>query len=81
MICMYFEISEMKLSITSLYIISYAPEYGIIWTENSDMIDKFISEILKNELSVIQALTEKPKTVLLTPSRSIYMTQTLQERK
>ena len=50
----YFSISEIKLSITSLYIISDAPKYDIIWIENSDMIDSFISEILKYELSVIQ---------------------------
>ena len=35
----YFNISEMKLSITSLYSISDAPKYDIIWTENSDVID------------------------------------------
>ena len=44
---LYFNISEMKLSITSLYIISVAPKYDIIWTENSDVIDSFIEEILK----------------------------------
>ena len=44
---LYFNISLMKLSITSLYIISDAPEYDIIWTENSDVIDSSISEILK----------------------------------
>ena len=44
---LYFNISEMKLSITSLYIIFDAPKYDIIWTENSDVIDSFISEILK----------------------------------
>ena len=33
----YFNISEMKLSITSLYIISYAPKNDIIWTENSEV--------------------------------------------
>ena len=43
----YFIISEMKLSITSLYIISDAPKYDIIWPENSDKIDSFFSEILK----------------------------------
>ena len=37
----------MKVLISSLYIISDAPEYDIIWTENSDVIDSFISEILK----------------------------------
>ena len=44
---LYFNISEMKLSIKSLYIISDAPKYDIICTENSDVIDSFISEILK----------------------------------
>ena len=44
---LYFNISEMKLSMTSLYIISDAPKFDIIWTENSDVIDSFISEILK----------------------------------
>ena len=44
---LYFNISEMKLSITSLYIISDAPKYDINWTENSEMIDSFISEILR----------------------------------
>ena len=38
----YFNIFEMKLSFTSLYIISYAPKYDIIWTENSNVIDSFI---------------------------------------
>jgi len=37
----------MKLSITSLYIISDAPKYGTIWTENSNVIDSIIPEILK----------------------------------
>ena len=40
---LYFNISEMKLSIPLLYIISDAPKYDIIWTENSDLIDSFIS--------------------------------------
>ena len=55
---LYFNISEMKLSITSLYIISDALKYDIIWTENSDVIDSSISEILKFEWLVIQSLTE-----------------------
>ena len=50
----------MKLLITLLYITSDAPKYGIIWTENSDEIDSFISEILKYESSIIHSLTEKP---------------------
>ena len=50
----YLNNSRMKLSITSLYVISDAPKYDIICTENSDVIDSFISEILKYEvLSVI----------------------------
>ena len=57
----YLNISEMKLSITSLYIISHAPkyEYDIILTENSDVTDSFVSEISKCESSVIESLTEK----------------------
>ena len=55
----YFNISKIKLSITSLYIISDAHKCDIIWTENSDVINSFISEILKYESSVIQSLTEK----------------------
>ena len=50
----------MKLSITSLFNIYDAPKYDIIWTENSDVIDSFISEILKYESSVIVYSTEKP---------------------
>ena len=57
---LYFNISEMKFSITSLYTISDAPKYDIILTENSDVIDSFVLEILKYESSVIQSLTEKP---------------------
>ena len=53
----YFNISELKLSITSLYIVSDAPKYDIIWTESSDVIDSFISEILKYKSSVT---SEKP---------------------
>ena len=56
---LYYSISEKKLSITSLFIISDAPKYDIIWTENSDMIDSFISEIFKNEKC--RSLTEKPR--------------------
>ena len=37
---LYYYISEMKLSITSLYIISDASKYNIIWTENDDVIDR-----------------------------------------
>ena len=64
----YFSISEIKLSITSLYIISDAPKSDIIWTENSDVIDSFISEILKYESSVIVSSTEKPWAVSFSPS-------------
>ena len=50
---LYFNIFEMKLSITSLYIISDTPKYDIIWTENSYVIDSLISEILKYGHSVL----------------------------
>ena len=56
----HFNISELKQSITSLYSISDVPRFDIIWTENNDVIDSFISEMLKYESSVIQSLTEKP---------------------
>ena len=42
----YFNISEIKLSITSLYNISDATKYDIIWTESGDVIGSFIPEIL-----------------------------------
>ena len=64
----YFNISEIKLPITSLYIISDAPIYYINWIENCDVIDSYISEIFKYESSVIQSLTEKPSAVLFTPT-------------
>ena len=67
----YLNISETKLSITSLYIISDTPKCDIIWTENSDVIDSFVSEILKYELSVIVSSTEKLWAVLFTPSEII----------
>ena len=56
----YFNITEMKLSITllfSLEIMSYLGASHIIY---SDVIDSFISEILKYESSVIEPLNEKP---------------------
>ena len=42
---LYFNVCEMKLSITSLYFISDAPKYDIIWTENIDVIDSFIQSV------------------------------------
>ena len=56
----YFNISEIKLSITSLFsvlIMSHLGESDIIY---SDVIDSFISEILKYESLDIQSLTENP---------------------
>ena len=63
---LYFNISEMKLSITSLFsvqIMSYLGASDIIY---SDVIDSFISEILKYEMSVIVSSTEKPWAALFT---------------
>ena len=51
--------SEMKLSTTSMYTISDVPKYDINWTENSDVIDSFISEKLRYKSLVIESLTEK----------------------
>ena len=63
-----FNISEMKLSITSLYIISDAPKYEIIWTENSDVIDSFISEILKYKSWILASLHKRSWTERFTPN-------------
>ena len=52
-----FNISEMELLVTSLYIIYDTPKYDIIWTERSYVIDSCISEILKYESSVIVSST------------------------
>ena len=57
-------------STTSLYIIYDAPKYNIIWIESSDVIDSFISKILKYESSVIVSSTEKPWAVLITPKNN-----------
>ena len=49
---LYFNNSETKLSVKSLYIISDALEYDFVWTENSEVIDSFISEILEYKSSL-----------------------------
>ena len=61
-----FNISEMKLSITSLYITSDTPKYDIIWTENSDVIDSFISEILEYKSWILASWRKRSWTVRLT---------------
>ena len=63
----YIYIFEIKLSITSLFsvqIMSYLGASDIIY---SNLIDSFISEMLKYESSVIVSSTEKPWAVLFTP--------------
>ena len=57
---LYFNISEMKLSITSLFLVQIMSYLGASDIIYSDVIDSFISEILKYESSVIESLTEKP---------------------
>ena len=64
---LYFNISEMKLSITSVYIISVAPKYDIIWTDKSDVIDRFISEILKYKSWILASCNKRSWTVRFTP--------------
>ena len=71
---LYFDISEIKLSITSLFsvqIMSYLGASDIIY---SDVINSLISEILKYEKSVIVPSTEKPWAVLITPFALLQMT-------
>ena len=68
---LYFNISEIKVSITLQYIISDAPKYDNFWTENSDVIDSFVSEILKYKSSVIVSSTEKAWAVLFTPKKKV----------
>ena len=70
---LYFNISEMKLSITSLFSVLIIPYFGGLDIIYSDVNDSFISEILKYESSVIQSITEKPWAVLFTPS--VYNTE------
>ena len=64
---LYFNISEMKLSITSLFSVQIMSYLGASDRIFSNMIDSLILEILKYESSVIQSLTEKPQAVLFTP--------------
>ena len=64
---LYFNISKMKLSITSPYIISDAPEYDIIWNEDSDVIDSFISEILRYKSWILVSWRKRSWTVRFTP--------------
>ena len=52
----YFNISEIKLSITSLYVISDTPQCDIIWTENSDVIDSFYFRDSTNRQSLYPRL-------------------------
>ena len=64
---LYFNISEIKLSITSVFSIQIISHLGVSDIIYSDEIDSFISEILKYETSVIVSSTEKPWAVLFTP--------------
>ena len=52
----YFDTSEIKLSITSLFSVQVVSSDII----HIDVNDSFISEILEYESSVIQSLTKKP---------------------
>ena len=64
----YFNISEINLSITSLFSVQIMSHLGVSYKINSDVIDSFISEISKYESSVIVSSTEKPWAVLFTPT-------------
>ena len=56
----YFNISEIKLTITSLFSVQIMSHIGVSDIIYSDVIDSFSSEILKYESSVIVSSTEKP---------------------
>ena len=57
----------MKISITSLYIKSDAPKYDIILTEDSDVIDSFISEIVKYKSWIFASWYKRSWTLIFTP--------------
>ena len=63
----YFNISEIKLSITSLFSVQIMSHLGVSDIIYRDVIDGLISEILKYESSVIVSTTEKPWAVIFTP--------------
>ena len=48
--------------------ISNASEYKIIWTENSELIDSLILEILKYKFWIFASWRERCCTVRLTPA-------------
>ena len=63
----YFNISAIKLSITSLFSVNIMSFLGASDIVYSDVIDSFSLEILNYEMSVIVSSTEKPQPVLFTP--------------
>ena len=68
---LYFNISEMKLSFTllsSFQIMSYLGASDIIC---SDVIDSFISEILKYKSKILESWRKRPWTVRFTPFESV----------
>ena len=70
---LYFNISEMRLSITSLFsvqIMSYLRASDIIY---SDVIDSFISEILKYKSWILASWRKRSWTVRLTPFEVVEM--------
>ena len=56
----YFNISKIKLSITPLFSVQIMSYLGASDIIHSDVIDSFISEILKYESSVIVSSSGKP---------------------
>ena len=55
----YFNISEIKLSFISLFLVHIMSNFGASDIIYSDVIDSFISEIMKYESFVIQSLSGK----------------------
>ena len=61
----YFNISEIRLSITSLFSVKIMSYLGVLDMIYSDVIDSFVSKILKYKSSVIISSTEKPWALLV----------------
>ena len=64
---LYFNISEMKLSITSLFLVQVMSYLGASDSVYSDMIDSFISEIMKYKSWILASWRKRSWTVRFTP--------------
>ena len=65
---LYFNISEMKLSFTSLFSVQIMAYLGALDIIYSDVIDSFISEILKYKSWILTSWRKRSWTVRFTPN-------------